>query len=153
MRTAPVTLESSASALQASGRAALRALGLFALVVALVAGFAPTADAHTDFEYSDPTDGAVIAEPVSQVRVRFTAESLVAGDGFIVLTPTGELIAPEVVVSEDKHEFTLLFDPPLTAGDVGVHRAKISGWPSWSARLLPVGLTISQAPVIPARTL
>ena len=120
MRTALFMRESSTRALKASGRAVFRGLGLFVLVVALVVPFAPGADAHTDFEYSDPADGAIIAEPVSQVRVRFTAESLVAGDGFVVLTPTGEIIAPEIVVSEDQREFTLLFEPALTAGDVGV---------------------------------
>lgn len=104
----------------APGRAISRSLGLLAIGVALMIGLAPAADAHTDFENSDPADGAVVSEPVSQVRVRFTAESSVAGDGFVVLTPTGEIISPDVSVSEDQREFTLLFDPPLTAGDVGV---------------------------------
>ncbi len=95
-------------------------LGLVVLAMALVFGFAPMAEAHTDFESSNPANGSVVADPVSEIRVRFTAESLVAGDGFVVLTPSGEIVKPEVVVSPDQLEFTLLFDPPLVDGGVGV---------------------------------
>lgn len=101
-------------------RAIVQSLGVIAFVVALVVGFAPIAEAHTDFEGSDPAGGAVVSEPVPEITVRFTAESSIAGDGFVVLTPTGEIISPEVRASEDQRQFTLVFDPPLTAGDVGV---------------------------------
>gem|GEM_PF-1486373 len=112
--------ESSTRLMTAGCRVTAKGLGVVVFIVALVVGFAPIAAAHTDFEGSDPADGAVVSEPVSEIRVRFTAESLIAGDGFVVLTPSGEIISPEVRVSEDQREFTLVFDPPLASGDVGV---------------------------------
>lgn len=95
-------------------------VGLVALIIGLVFGFAPIAEAHTDFEFSDLADGSVITTPVSEIRVRFTAESLAAGDGFVVLTPTGDVVSPAVTTSADQREFTLQFDPPLVDGTVGV---------------------------------
>ena len=83
-------------------------------------GFVPLAEAHTDFEFSTPADGELVDQPVSEIRLRFTAASIVAGDGFVVLTPSGQLVQPEVRVSEDAREFTLVFDPALTDGVVGV---------------------------------
>jgi len=88
-------------------------LALLVLVVYFVVSFVPVAQAHTDFESSDPAAGAVADSAVSEIKLRFTASSLVAGEGFLVLPPAGDIIAPEVRVSADQREFTLRLDPPL----------------------------------------
>ncbi len=99
---------------------AARQVVVVGFVASLAVALAPTASAHTDFESSDPADGAVLAVPISKVTVRFTAPSLIAGDGFVVLSPDGELLSPEVAIGDEQREFTLLFDPPLVGGEVGV---------------------------------
>ena len=102
-------------------------LALFVLVVYFVVSFVPVAQAHTDFESSDPAAGAVVESAVSEIKLRFTASSLVAGEGFLVLPPAGDIIAPEVRVSADQREFTLRLDPPRAGGEVRVQRSVRAG--------------------------
>lgn len=105
-------------------------LALFVLVVYFVVSFVPVAQAHTDFESSDPAAGAVVESAClrDQTEVhRLTASSLVAGEGFLVLPPAGDIIAPEVRVSAGQREFTLRLDPPLAGGEVRVQRSVRAG--------------------------
>lgn len=76
--------------------------------------------AHTAFESSTPSDGDVIEAPVDRITITFTGAATEAGDGFQVLTPSGVVISPEVIVSDDQREFTLILEEPLVDGVVGV---------------------------------
>ncbi len=78
------------------------------------------ASAHTSFDSSTPTDGAVLAEPVDEILIAFTNPATEAGDGFVVLDPSGQVRAPSSVTTEDGTLFRLAFDPPLDGGLVGV---------------------------------
>ena len=79
-----------------------------------------TVSAHTSFESSTPSNGAVLAEPVGEIRIAFTNPATEAGDGFVVLDPSGQVRAPSSVTTDDDRVFVLAFDPPLDGGTVGV---------------------------------
>jgi copper transport protein len=97
--------------------AALLAMVLSAFGV--VAG-ASTASAHTSFVGSTPANGATVAEPVSEILIEFTNPSTEAGDGFVVLDPSGRIRAPSTVTTDDGRVFRLGFEPALSGGEVGV---------------------------------
>lgn len=103
-------------------RSRARARWLGALVAALAATVAwpGVAAAHTDFESSTPDDGAVVDGPLDEIVLRFTNPAEPAGDGFVVLDPTGAVTMPSSVDDTDGTEFVLSFDPPLAAGAYGV---------------------------------
>lgn len=88
--------------------------------VAIVVGAPSTASAHTDFESSDPAEGAVVDAPVSVVTISFTAEAEPVNDGFTALNAEGTLQQPVDVSVADGRVFTVTFDPPLAGGTVGV---------------------------------
>ncbi len=92
------------------------ALGLSLLGV-LASG--TTVSAHTAFSRSTPANGAVLDTPVSEIVVEFTNVSQPAGDGFVVLDPSGVVRSPTVTTVDDK-VFRLAFETPLTGGAVGV---------------------------------
>lgn len=92
-------------------------------MVAALLGFSigsGTASAHTDFVSSTPANGAVLAEPVGEILIAFTNPAVEAGDGFVVLDPSGQVRAPSSVTTQDGTIFRLAFDPPLDGGQVGV---------------------------------
>jgi methionine-rich copper-binding protein CopC len=78
-----------------------------------------TAQAHTDFDYSLPADGASVGEPVEEITVAFTLPVTLVRDGFAVLDPQNNELAP-VALTDDDTVFRLQFDPPLTGGTVAV---------------------------------
>jgi len=94
---------------------------LVGVAVAIVAtlSVAQPADAHTDFDYSVPTDGASVGEPVSEVTVAFTQPVTLVGNGFEVFDPQQNVLQP-FAVTDDDAVFRLQFDPPLAGGPVGV---------------------------------
>jgi copper transport protein len=94
---------------------------LFGVALVLVATvvIAEPAGAHTDFDYSVPTDGASVGEPVSEVTVAFTLPVTLVGNGFEVLDPQGNLVQP-FAVTDDDTVFRLQLDPPLAGGAAGV---------------------------------
>ncbi len=95
---------------------------LLVVVVAacgLAVGASPVS-AHTSFVGSDPANGAVVAEPVDEITIQFTGVSQEAGDGFVVLDPTGQVREPASVTTTDGKVFRLTFDPALDGGVVGV---------------------------------
>ena len=91
---------------------------LAAVILLAVTGGAP-ALAHTDLEFTLPTDGAAVGEPVAEITVGFTDPVTLVGPGFEVLTPTGAVLAPFVATDDDR-VFLLQLDPPLAGGDVAV---------------------------------
>jgi copper transport protein len=93
---------------------------VFVLAMAAIWLTAPAANAHTDFESSDPTDGVTLDEPVSQITIVFTGEAQPSGEGFVVLDPSGELRTPDRVTSADNLSWVLHFDEALDGGRVGV---------------------------------
>lgn len=95
----------------------LAAVGLILLATVLSAS---PAGAHTGFESSSPADGEVIAEPVSEISLTFTGDATPAGEGFVVLDPTGTVREPDDISTVDNRTWTLRFDEPLAGGDVGV---------------------------------
>ena len=79
------------------------------------------ASAHTGFESSDPADGTTVEGAVDEVTIAFSGVAEPAGDGFVVLDPTGVIRTPDLVTSDvEQQRWTLSFDPPLAEGVVGV---------------------------------
>ncbi len=91
---------------------------LVVLVVLLSA--TPPASAHTGFESSNPSDGQTIVQPVAEISLTFSGEATPAGEGFVVLDPSGQIREPDEVVSVDNLTWTLRFNEPLVGGVVGV---------------------------------
>ncbi len=94
-------------------------VGVGVAMCGVVVGATPVS-AHTSFASSDPANGAVIAEPVDEITIRFTGVSKEAGDGFVVLDPAGQVREPTSVTTTDGKVFRLAFDPALDGGVVGV---------------------------------
>lgn len=90
------------------------------LAVAGLAGSGLPVSAHTSFGSSNPADGAVVADPVSEIVIGFTNVSEEAGDGFVVLDSTGQVREPTAVTTADGKNFRLAFDPALSGGRVAV---------------------------------
>jgi len=92
-----------------------------ALLVGIVGALAApaAAHAHTELDFSLPTDGATVGEAVSEITVGFTEAVTLVGPGFEVLDPQGNIVIPFAVTDDDK-VFRLQLDPPLGGGDVGV---------------------------------
>lgn len=100
------------------------------VIIALLVGIAISAlglatngspvSAHTAFAGSTPANGSVVADPVSEILIEFTNPSTEAGDGFVVLDPTGQIREPSSVTTDDGKVFRLEFDPALSGGRVGV---------------------------------
>jgi methionine-rich copper-binding protein CopC len=93
---------------------------VFVVVLAGVGiGGARPAAAHTDVEFTLPTDGASVGVPLDEVTVGFTAPVTLIGPGFEVLDPSGDVLTPFVVTDDDR-VFRLQLDPPLAGGEAAV---------------------------------
>jgi copper transport protein len=104
----------------ARSRPALAAVvGMVVALIGIAIG-SGTVSAHTDFVSSTPANGAVLAEPVDEILIAFTNPAVEAGDGFVVLDPSGQVRTPSSVTTDDGTVFRLAFDPPLDGGQVGV---------------------------------
>jgi copper transport protein len=93
-------------------------LALVALFVGVFM-FPASASAHTDLDFTLPTNGASVGEPVSEITVGFTEPVTLVGQGFEVLDPQGNVIVP-FAVTDDDQVFRLQLDPPVGGGEVGV---------------------------------
>lgn len=96
-----------------------RALLALAAVFGVLLVPSTTAHAHTDFDYSLPAGGTSVGEPVEEITVAFTLPVTLVGNGFAVLDPQNNELAP-VAVTDDDTVFQLQFDPPLAGGTVAV---------------------------------
>jgi len=90
-------------------------LGLTVLFVG-----APIASAHTDFDSSTPAQSDVVAEPVSEVVVVFSADTRPVDDLLVALDANGTLQNPTGFTTDDQRTFNVTFDPPLAGGDIGI---------------------------------
>ena len=88
------------------------------LVALLLVGGAP-ATAHTDLDFTLPTDGAAVGEPVREITVGFTEAVTLVGPGFEVLDPQGRTLTPFAVTDDDR-VFRLQLDPPIGGGEAAV---------------------------------
>jgi copper transport protein len=131
--------------------AALVAIAMSAL--GLASGGLPVS-AHTAFVGSTPADGAVVADPVSEILIEFTGVSEEAGDGFVVLDPLGQIREPSSVTTEDGKLFRLAFDPALSGGQVGVRWSVRAGdaHPIEGSFSFTVGEQVAAAPAPVATT-
>ncbi len=93
-------------------------LAAIALMLAIVS--AGPAGAHTGFESSSPSDGAVLDTPVDEISLVFSGEAAPTGDGFEVLDSDGKVRTPSDERSEDGKTWVFAFDPPLAGGRAGV---------------------------------
>lgn len=87
---------------------------------ALLVVAASPAGAHTGFESSTPADGESVSEPVTEITLTFSGPAEPAGDGFVVLDPSGTVRSADSVDSADGQTWVLRFDDPLSGGVVGV---------------------------------
>ena len=71
------------------------------VVVVVLLGAASPASAHTGFESSNPGDGQTIDQPVAEISLTFSGEATPAGEGFVVLDPSGIIREPDEVTSVD----------------------------------------------------
>ncbi len=94
--------------------------GLLTIIVGSLAISSGSVSAHTGFESSIPADGATLDAPLTTIIISFTNTASPAGDGFVVLDPTGKTRVPSSVSVVEDRVFTLTFDPPLTGGANGV---------------------------------
>lgn len=99
-------------------RAQTMAAILVALLIMMLA--ANPASAHTGFESSDPADGDVVDESVSEISLTFSGEATPSGEGFVVLDPSGTIRQPDEISSTDNLTWVLRFNEPLAGGVVGV---------------------------------
>lgn len=91
------------------------------LSLAAVVSATSPALAHTGFDSSQPADGERIDVPVVEIVLTFTGPAEPAGEGFVVLDPSGVMRAPDSVEADaERLIWTLTFDPPLAGGAVGV---------------------------------
>lgn len=97
----------------------LRLVAVAALTAALATAPASRAIAHTDFDFSLPTDGAVVPEPVDEITIGFTLPVTLVGNGFEVLDPQGKVLEP-FAVTDDDTVFRLQLDPPIAGGEAAV---------------------------------
>ena len=88
-------------------------------LVVVAVGVGRPVEAHSNFDFSVPTDGASVGEPVSELTVAFTLPVTLVGNGFEVVDPQENLLQP-FAVTDDDAIFRLQFDPPLAGGVVGV---------------------------------
>ena len=97
----------------------VRRLGGWAIIAAFAVSLigmlasGTTVSAHTAFAGSTPADGATLDTPVSEIVIEFTNPAEPAGDGFVVLDPSGAVRNPTVTTT-DGRAFRLTFDTPLT---------------------------------------
>lgn len=89
-------------------------------LLAVLAFSGSPASAHAGVESSDPADGAVVDDPVSEITLVFTDETEPVGDGFRVVEANGVVRAPARWESSDGRRFVLQFDPPITGGQISV---------------------------------
>lgn len=132
-----------------------------AVVVMLVSLVAPSgAFAHTDLDYTLPTDGAAVGEPIDEITVAFTQPVTLVGNGFEVLEPGGDIVEP-FAATDDDTVFLLQLDSPLAGGAVGVRYEVtsedghvVSGAFSFTvaAEPPPTTTTTTTATVVPATT-
>jgi methionine-rich copper-binding protein CopC len=93
-------------------------VGVLAAIAALGVA-APTADAHTDVEYTVPAADERVPEPVTTITIAFGDPVTVVGEGFEVFTPDEETIRPGFFTDDDT-VYVLTLPEPLSGGVVGV---------------------------------
>ena len=101
---------------------ARRAQWALALVVGvgLSLGVAAPVGAHTGLESSNPADGEVVSEPVSQISLTFNRPVEPAGSGLTAFDGRGVEHRPDAVNSTDGQSWLLHFETPLASGDYEV---------------------------------
>lgn len=112
------TLSSTPSRPACGSRVAVFLAVLMAATFSMIGG--GMASAHTGFESSTPSDGAVIDAPVDLVTIVFTGEATPVGDEFVALTPDGVVQEPVNIATLDDKLFSIRFDPPLAGGQIGL---------------------------------
>ncbi|MDH4277183.1 MAG: CopD family protein, partial [Acidimicrobiia bacterium] len=71
-------------------------------------------------ESSDPSAGAVLDDPVTDITLVFSDQTEPIGDGFQVVEADGDIRSPNAWESPDGRTFLLHFDPPIAGGETGV---------------------------------
>jgi methionine-rich copper-binding protein CopC len=110
------------------------------------------AQAHTDFDFSLPADGASVGLVLSEVTVAFTEPVTLVGTGFEVIDPQSAIRVP-FAVTDDNMIFRLQLDPPLAGGGAGVSYVVtaadghvLSGTFSFTVPEVPDQVAITTAP-------
>lgn len=119
--------------------------GVVVAAALLLLGASPSS-AHTGFESSTPADQAIVEQPVEVVTIVFTGAAKPVGDGFVALNSDGVVQQPVSVSTPDDQVFTVLFDPPLAGGAIGVR------WNVQAADAHPIEGAFSFTVTAPAAT-
>ena len=98
----------------------IRCLVLLVAVLVMSTGMAGPAFAHVDLASSVPEDGATVAGPLSAITLLFSAESVPADEGIVVLDASGVPVASTETVGSDGLTWTLVLDQPIQSGAVGI---------------------------------
>ena len=113
------------------------------------------AQAHTDFDFSLPADGASVGLVLSEVTVAFIEPVTLVGTGFEVIDPQSAIRVP-FAVTDDNMIFRLQLDPPLAGGGAGVSYVVtaadghvLSGTFSFIVPEVPDQVAITTAPMAP----
>lgn len=101
-------------------RATTRCAAACLLVLSFFGIWVSPAAAHTGFESSDPTDGALLDEPVELITLVFSGDAQPTGPGFEILDPAGTIRESTDASTSDGRTWVLRFDPPLSGGVFGV---------------------------------
>jgi methionine-rich copper-binding protein CopC len=129
-----------------SGKTVRRLVGALAAVAA-VGVAAPTADAHTDLEYTVPAADEQVSEPVTTITIAFSDPVTVVGEGFAVFTPDEEQIQPGFFTDDDM-VYVLTLAEPVSGGVVGVRYEVVAA----DGHVLSDAFTFTVADVAPAPT-
>ena len=89
-------------------------------VVLTIAWPEPTA-AHTELEFSQPSDGEIVSQPISQISLTFTRPVEMASDGMIAVDVRGVEHEPIAIDSVDGRTWVMRYEAPLPDGQFEVY--------------------------------
>ena len=94
---------------------------MLAGATALAVSWTGPVAAHTELEYSQPADGEIVGEPISQISLTFGRQVDPLPDSLTAFDELGFGHKPDAVDSTDGQTWLIGFETPLTGGTFEVH--------------------------------